>query len=198
MNATLMIPPEIADRMQPDSEALYEVIDGQRRELPPMSAYETRIATLFTVRLEAFVQAQDLGRAVCEMLFELPSISRQRRPDVAFVSYKRWPKNRRVPSTSAWAVVPELTVEVVSRTETMVEVLAKVREYFQAGAVLVCLVLPAERQVYVYRSPVQIQVLQESEQLDGGDLLPGFQMPVAALFEGDAAGEETPEPPPAS
>ena len=40
--------------------------------------------------------------------------------------------------------------------------------------------------MYVYASPTQIQVLQLGQDLDGGDLVPGFWLPLAALFEDDA------------
>ena len=52
------------------------------------------------------------------MLFDLTPVQRQRRPDVAFVSYNRWPRQRRVPRTEAWEVVPNLVVEVVSPTDS--------------------------------------------------------------------------------
>jgi len=67
------------------------------------------------------------------MLFDFgPGLS-QRRPDVAYVSYDRWPRQRRVPRTQAWAVVPELVVEVISPSNTFEEVVNKVREYFRAS-----------------------------------------------------------------
>src|SRR5439155_17439204 len=133
-----------------DTEALYEVIDGQRKELPPMGASQTNVANALWGFLIPFARAQNLGRAVGEMLFNFAPINKQRRPDVAFVSYERWPKAEPVPHTNAWDVVPELAVEVISPTETMVEVLAKVREYFHVGAQLVWLVVPSERLIYVY------------------------------------------------
>jgi hypothetical protein len=37
--------------------------------------------------------------------------------------------------------------------------------------------------VYVYASPTQIQVLQLGQDLDGGELVPGFRLPLTALFE---------------
>ena len=37
--------------------------------------------------------------------------------DVAFVSYERWSRQRPVPCTEAWEVVPNLVVEVISPSE---------------------------------------------------------------------------------
>jgi hypothetical protein len=40
---------------------------------------------------------------VQEMLFDLTSaVGQKHRPDVAFVSFERWPRQRRIPRTEAW------------------------------------------------------------------------------------------------
>jgi Uma2 family endonuclease len=46
-------------------------------------------------------------------------------------------------------------------------------------------VYPRQQEVYVYASPTQIQVLQLHQDLDGSDLIPGFRLPLAALFQDD-------------
>ena len=183
MNAPLATMPEIIPVNGVDTEALYEVINGQRKELPPMAASQTNIANVLWWYLFSFVRAQDLGRVRGEMLFSFAPINKQRRPDIAFVSYQRWPKAEPVPETNAWDVVPNLAVEVVSRTETMFEVLEKVREYFRVGVELVWLVFSSERLIYIYHSPTQIQVLTQADTLSGESVVPGFQVPVATLFE---------------
>ena len=183
MNPTALTMPEAAPANGACDEPLYEVVDGQRKKLPPMGASQTNIANVLLGFLIPFARAQNLGRVRGEMLFNFAAVNKQRRPDVAFVSYQRWPKAEPVPDTNAWDVVPELAVEVISPTETMVEVLAKVREYFHVGAQLVWLVLSSERLGYVYHSPTQIQVLTHADTLSGEAVVPGFQMPVATLFE---------------
>jgi Uma2 family endonuclease len=94
-----------------------------------------------------------------------------------------------VPRTAAWAVVPALAIEVISPTDLAEEVVLKVREYFQAGVQLVWVVFPAEQQVYVYESPTKIRILSRVEELDGGSVLPGFRLPLTALFEEASSGE---------
>jgi Uma2 family endonuclease len=176
-----------------DSEALYEVVDGQRVELPPMGARETHLGSNLLVLLGSFGKAQRLGRTEGEMLFLLDAeAGLERRPDVAFVSYERWPRHRPVPTTAAWQVVPNLTVEVVSPTNTAAEVLRKVREYFRAGVQRVWVVYPDEEQVYVYSSPTSIRVLERSGELDGEEVLPGFRLPLSELFEHAGADEQAP------
>jgi Uma2 family endonuclease len=176
----------------PDEEVLYEVVDDQVVELAPMGAYEVRLATLLTARIETFAQQHQLGRAMQEMLFDLTvATGRKRRPDVAFVSFDRWPLTRRIPRTEAWEVVPNLAVEVVSRSDSVDYIVDKVAEYFHAGVKHVWVVFPSQEQVYVYDSPSSVRILTRTDELSGDPILPHFRLPLVELFEDTAAGEES-------
>src|SRR5712692_3429560 len=115
-------------------EPLYEIVDGQRVDLLPMSAYATWLASRLQGRLGPYVEEHALGTSVTEMLFILDAErDLRRRPDVAFVSAGRWPLDRVVPSTGDWKVVPNLAVEVISPNDVFKDVLARLREYFHYG-----------------------------------------------------------------
>jgi Uma2 family endonuclease len=165
-------------------EPLYEIIDGQRVELPPMSVYANWVAAQFFGALSLFSERHSIGRYFAQMLFRLPlNRSRNRRPDVAFVTFDRWPKNRPIPATdNAWEVVPDLAIEVISPNDFADEMMQKITEYFQAGVRLVWIVYPLHRLVYVYESPVRVRGLGHTDELDGGSVLPGFRVPLANLF----------------
>jgi Uma2 family endonuclease len=174
-----------------DPDMLYEVVDGHIVEMEPMGAYDVWIASLLLGRLQTFAAKKKLGRAVSEMLFDLgPSIGHKRRPDVAFVSFARWPSDRPVPRTEAWGVVPNLAVEVVSPMNVADDIVDRVDEYFRAGVELVWMIFPSQQQVYVYESPTRVRVLTRQDKLTGGDLLPGFRLPLDEFFGED--GTETP------
>ena len=64
----------------------------------------------------------------------------------------------------------------------MADALAKIAMYLQAGTLLVWLVNPATRTVVVFPSEMNPVTLSESDALDGGDVLPGFSVPVAEIF----------------
>jgi Uma2 family endonuclease len=188
MTQAVALEPDVVIGPQTGDDTLYEVVNGHRMEMPPMSAYEVGITSLLTESLGSFVRAHQLGRTFGEMLFVLDGDRKlQRRPDVAFVSYQTWPQGRPIPRTNAWEVVPELAVEVVSPTNFAEEVVGRVLEFFHAGVREVWVVYPGPRQVYVYRSPTAIQVLTRADAIDGAPLLPGFKLPVAALFEEEGA-----------
>ncbi len=92
-----------------------------------------------------------------------------------------------IPRTAAWAVIPDLAVEVVSPSNAAEHVTEKIEEYFEVGVRQVWVVFPNQRKIYVYSSPSSVRILTQDDELDGGDVLPGFRLAVATLF--DEAGE---------
>jgi Uma2 family endonuclease len=166
-------------------EPLYEVVHGRRVEQPPTGASETILATTLATLLGAFARARRRGRVASETLFLLDEAGNlRRRPDLAFVSYDRWPRHRPIPrGEEAWAVVPDLAVEVVSPTNSADSVVEKVREYFEAGVRRVWVIYPGERLAYLYTSPRQNRIVGPDEAIDGEDVLPGLRLAMAEIFE---------------
>ena len=160
-----------------------------------MGAYPEEIASVLLISLGAFVQKQGLGRAIGESRFQITP-EQQRRPDLAFVSFARWPRKKRPPYSAAWNLVPDLAVEVISKSDTAWEVLAKAREYFDAGVRAVWLIYPNLETIHVYSSYSQIEVLTREQTLDGGAVIPGFRLALADLFgeEAEAESEEVVDP----
>jgi Uma2 family endonuclease len=168
-------------------DGLYEVVDGRIVE-KTMGAYEYWLAAVVHGYLCRYADDNPIGRAVIEMIFDLrPHVDRERRPDVAFVSFERWPRDRRIPRTRSWAVVPDLAVEIIRLTNTADEVAEKLEEYYKAGLRLVWVVYPAQMKIYAFTSTTQVRVLATGDELDGGDVLPGLRLSVRDLFE--KAGE---------
>ncbi|MGA2701647.1 MAG: Uma2 family endonuclease [Isosphaeraceae bacterium] len=177
-------PPTAISPIIPD-DMLYEVVDGQILE-KNMGSRELEITTILGGYLFQFARANRLGRALVEFVFRIiVEEDMQRRPDVAFVSHARWPYNRRVPDVPVWDMVPDLAIEVISPSDMMSAVLRKVHDYFKAGVTRVWVVYPEQAEVYIYSTPQQVHVVGVGQELDGGDLLPGFRLPVAVLFEDD-------------
>jgi Uma2 family endonuclease len=73
-------------------------------------------------------------------------------------------------------------VEVLSEGNTAAEMERKLDDYFRAGVRLVWLVDCDRRTVTVYTSRADSQVLDTSAVLTGGDVLPGFELPLGELF----------------
>ncbi|HKB01506.1 MAG TPA: Uma2 family endonuclease [Gemmataceae bacterium] len=168
-----------------DDEALFEIIDGVRVELP-MSAENIFLANELSYQVSAFTRPRNLGRTVVEALFELPlpDRSRNRRPDMAFVSFERWPLARSLPTEgNTWAVVPDLAVEFVTPSEGADELIEKVRDYLDAGVKCVWIAYTRQRYLLEFESLTRVRGLTETDELDGKDILPGFRVSVASLFQ---------------
>jgi Uma2 family endonuclease len=175
----------LAGQSEPDG--LYEVIDGRIVE-KSMGAYEYWLAGVIFGVLDRYAEAHPIGRALIEMVFDFrPHIERERRPDVAFVPFERWASDRRVPRARAWAVIPDLAVEIVSLTNSADEVAEKLEEYFQVGVRQVWVVYPRQAKIYVYHSTTAVQVLAPGDELEVGAVLPGFRLSVKDIF--NKAGE---------
>ncbi len=106
-----------------------------------------------------------------------------RLPDVSFISWEQLP-GRAIPLDPIADLPPDLAVEILSKSNTEKEMSRKRREYFFAGTRLVWLVDKDKRTVEVFTAPDQSVLLSEEQTLDGGNVLPGFTLPVKQIFAG--------------
>lgn len=174
-------------RVARQTDRLFELIDGTLVE-KAMGWLESALAMLIGRLIGAFVDANDLGIVVgADAPMRLFS-SQVRMPDVAFASWDRLP-GRTIPTQPIPDLAPDLAVEVLSRGNTPGEMERKRRDYFAAGVRLVWEVDPRTRTVHVYTAADAVTTLTERDTLDGGDVLPGFTLPVKQLFA------RTPRPP---
>src|SRR5947209_10627156 len=99
-----------------DNGEFFEIIDGRRVELPPMSWFSSITASRLHGEMHGFARSHSLGQACMETLFHLPlPVDRNRRPDVAFVSSQRWAAILSQPRrNNALDALPNLAVEVTS------------------------------------------------------------------------------------
>jgi Uma2 family endonuclease len=177
----------------PGTATVQDVIDIQEREgklcelvegvlLEKTVGYmESGLALFLGGLLSAHVALRNLGivtgaNGTMEIMPDLVRI-----PDVAFTSWDRLP-GRRMPVKPVPLLVPNLAVEVLSRSNTPGEMAVKRREYFTAGVQLVWEIDPVRRTVAVYTSESNVRMLGVADSLDGGAVLPGFTLPLRELF----------------
>ncbi len=161
-------------------DRLCELVDGVLVE-KAIGFRESLLAAALCGILREFVVPRNLGlvSGADGMVRLFPGLVRI--PDVAFVSWDRIP-DRRVPESPIPDLAPDLAVEVVSESNTAAEMARKREEYFAAGVRLVWSVDPRSRTVTVHDAPGRFTVLDETATLDGGEVLPGFVMPLRGLF----------------
>lgn len=169
------------DVLKSDEQGLLcELVDGVLVE-KAMGLRESILACFLIEILGPFVRQRNLGLVTGEQgaLRLFPGLVRI--PDVAFVSWDRAP-NRRVPNEPIPRLSPDLAVEVLSQSNTPGEMARKRHEYFSAGVRVVWLADPKGRTVDVYTSETQFTRLTVADTLDGGPVLPGFQLRLQDWF----------------
>lgn len=175
-------------------EPLYEIINGEFREVEPMGVFAGSIANVLCFLLNQHAFPRRLGFAFVEVVFDLMPGKPNRRPDVAFVTKENLAKSP-LPvgqDPAAWKVVPSIAVEVISPTNMAAAVEEKIVEYFNAGVELVWVIYPLQERIYVHESPSQARVLGINDELESGSVLPGFRLKIADLF--GALRQEAHEP----
>ena len=137
----------------------------------------------FVYYLSDHVRRHDMGRVLGN---DTHFITRRnpdavRGMDIAYISYARMPKGS-VPK-GALEVAPELIAEVRSPSDTWTDVFAKVGEYIKASVGVVIVLDPETRTVLVCRPDAEQEDFHVGDTLTIPDLLPGFAVEVARLFE---------------
>lgn len=167
---------QIADSPE-NAERLLELVNGEIVEKPmPTEEHSNAAGNIFAAAWNWNAQHK-LGRVHMEVRYRRPEDEHNARiPDIAFSSAKRpLVKRGSVPE------MPDLAVEVLSPNQSLKELREKARYFLANGTKLVWLVIPEKRLIEVY-TPDKEEVLTEADTLDGDDVLPGFSMPVRAVF----------------
>jgi Uma2 family endonuclease len=161
---------------------LYELVDGTLVE-KGMGYEESEIAVLLIIYLGNFIVPRKLGILTGADGMMRTTDPQVRMPDVAFLSRARFPGGKR-PKGPIAPVGPDLAVEVLSKSNTKAEIARKLREYFASGTRLAWIVDPKTKSVRVHISPTDSTRLDLAMGglLEGGDVLPGFRLPLADLF----------------
>lgn len=171
---------EDLDRL-PDDGHRYELLEGELIALPPPMPEHADVAHNIQEDLIPVVRKSRLGRVYIELGFKLFKDERTWLiPDVSFVRAQRRLTRRK---GEYFEGAPDLAVEVVSPSESARDVQRKVEAYFAAGAKLVWVVYQDPPRIYVYHSPTQCEILGPGDTISAPELFPGWQCPVAKLFE---------------
>ncbi|MBP85452.1 MAG: hypothetical protein CMJ64_01855 [Planctomycetaceae bacterium] len=189
----LLVPPpgcateEDVTRLDDHEDRLCELEDGILVE-KPMGWYESVIALLISTEISIYLRTHDRGKLLGAdgIIKILPGIVKI--PDVCFISWDRWPKEM-PPRRPIPTLIPDLVVEVLSDTNTKAEMANKLVQYFEAGVRLVWYIDPETRSAKAYTATDQVTEIPAGGHLDGGDVLPDFQLFLQALFvEADRQG----------
>ena len=179
-----------------DKEGPFEIINGERIPLMPNVVGHNEIVKIIVFALHSFFSNNPLGDVAFETPFVLSYVSSwvtgSLVPDVMYYSTERlaaykdanpdWKKK-------PYILIPDLAVEVVSPNDDLGELDEKVNLYLTDGVRLVWVINPNKVNVSIYTlislQPFTKQqtTLKVGDTLTGGEIIPGFDIPVAILFE---------------
>lgn len=163
-------------------EGLWELINGEIVEMAPAWEAHGRVAGTFHVYLGAYVLPRNLGVVYISetgyVVSEDPATVRA--PDVSYIRSGRPPTQRN--RDGFIRIPPDLAAEVISPSDRMADVLAKVGMWLDFGVPMVLLLAPIAQTVTIYRPDREPRTLGIQDTFNGEDVVPGFTLPVGAIF----------------
>jgi len=161
----------------------YEIVNGKLIDMGNSGAKHGYIAIILSAALFNCVSTRKLGAMFdSSTAFKMKS-GNKRSPDVSFMAKERLQGLDDIPDGFLEGA-PDLAVEILSPSNTVAEIHDKLVEYFENGARLVWVINPKEKYVLVYRSSQEPdRLLKSVDSLDGEEIVSGFTLPVAELFQ---------------
>jgi Uma2 family endonuclease len=166
---------------RPETKPYSEYEEGKvcKKSMPTVwhGLIQRLLAFVFTV----YLRDHPIGDAGSEIrcIFGPPGRKRAYVPDYIFVVGV--PPGF-APTNGPYRAAPDLAVEILSPDDRMTRVQRKVRFYLANGVRLLWLIDPDNRLVTVMTTPDESITLSEDDELDGGDVLPGFRVPVRDIL----------------
>jgi Uma2 family endonuclease len=158
-----------------------ELVRGEIIDTMPPSREHGRIALAIGALLRLWASQGSWGEVGVESGFILahdPDIVRG--PDVYYVRADRVLADDK--PNAFWTIAPDLAIEVISPSETLEEVRAKIRDFLSAGTPLVWTIHPSSREVVVHTPDGLARTYGADDVIEYPDILPGFSCKVAELF----------------
>lgn len=167
----------------PDDGKLRELVGGHIVEWDVPSWRHGLIETELASILRTFVRERHLGLVASGEVMSRLRGSRHnaRGSDIEFRRRGRTPReDANAPATMA---VPDMVVEIVSSSDRDDLVREKIHDWLSAGVRLLWYVDPETGNTTVYQGD-RVTTVAAEELLDGGDVLPGFQIRLRDLLDG--------------
>ena len=164
----------------PDDGKRYELIRGVLVERMPTGDPHGITLVNFTYELAHYTRSGGLG----VIRAGDPGYRLERNPDTVRAPDVAWFAPGRIPQgTQGYPeLAPDLAVEVKSPSNSRRELAEKAAMWLSFGSREVWVADPETVTITVYRPGVDPITLGPDDELDGGELLPGFSTPVGPLF----------------
>jgi Uma2 family endonuclease len=113
--------------------------------------------------------------------FTLPN-GATRSPDAAWIKLERWNALTEKEQASFAPICPDFVIELRSASDTISSLQKKMEEYIDNGTVLGWLIDRQNRQVYIYRTNQEAEILNDPQIVNGDPELSGFGLVMAKIW----------------
>src|SRR5579864_8004450 len=180
MSTKTLITADELEQMPDDDSVRIELDEGELITMPPVGMDHGDCESNIDVLLASYVRKHRLGRVyVGDTGFRLRGDT-VRAPDIAFVRRDRVDAVYR---RGFGRGAPDLAVEIFSPSDSIRQLMRKVKQYFAAGCHTVWIVYPEQQEVNVLEASGADRLLKAGDTIEAPELLPGFSVPVAEFFE---------------
>ncbi len=180
LSRILMVPAPGTATLEDVERYKCELIDGTLVR-KAMGFRESLLAFFIGRKLGNYAEDHELGVVLGADNFFQVFEGGSRAPDASYVAFASLPGGK-LPTKPVPALAPDICVEVLSPGNTVAEMKRKRTQYFTSGVKLVWVVHPVKRTVTIYEQDDQGTVLQATDTLDGGKVVPGFTLSLARVF----------------
>ncbi len=164
----------------PDDGYRYELLRGELIKMAPAEGFHGKTAMRISVPLGNHVYQNGLGEVYAAETGYRLAHDHVLAPDVSFISSQRLDAIGEGPGY--WPAAPDLVVEVISPSDRLARVNEKARDWLNAGTRMAIIVNPRRRDVTVHYPDREPVTLTEEDTLYGGDVVPGWELPVRNIF----------------
>jgi len=180
MSTKTLLTADELEQMPDDDSVRTELDEGELITMPfavlDHGYCECGVGTI----LHDYVRTNRLGRVYLGGTgFRLSGFT-VRAPDVAFVRQERL---EALHGNGFAKGAPDLAVEIFSPSDSVPQLMRKVKQYFAAGCHTVWIVYPDAREIHVLEAAGADRILRDGDLMEAPELLPGFSVPLAQFFE---------------
>ncbi|MGI8550903.1 MAG: Uma2 family endonuclease [Dehalococcoidia bacterium] len=167
----------------PETEPASEYAGGEVIQKPMPTKAHAILQLYLAMLLHQFLAQTGLGEVFPEWrcIFGPAGQERPYVPDLVVVSPERLSKGDALDHPYLWNA-PDLAIEILSPGQAVSPFLDKILFYLQHGVRAVWVIDPAAKVVLVLRPGFDTITLTLDDQLEGGDVLPGFGIALRDLF----------------
>jgi Uma2 family endonuclease len=194
MDAAISLPPTLQLSMDLTDEQFFQLCQNNRDLqfertasgeiiiMPPTGGETSNHNIELAYQLQAWSRQNKLGKGFdSNGCFTLPN-GAVRAPDASWLKLERWESLTPQQRGKFLPLCPDFVVELLSSTDSLKQIQAKMQEYIDNGARLGWLIDAKTRRVEIYRPNQNVELLENPVTLSGKDVLPGFVLDVAQIL----------------